>query len=55
MSLCIWFVDENNGIREEFVENVQIQEITGKHPTTTILDILNRKHIPFGKHEWSVL
>ena len=42
MPLCVRFVDKECNIREEFLEFVLVERITGKYLATTIIDVLNR-------------
>lgn len=46
MPLCVRFVDNERNIREEFLEFVQVERITGQYLATTIKSVLNRHHIP---------
>lgn len=48
MPLCVRFVDKECNIREEFLEFVLVERITGKYLATTIIDVLNRHQIPLN-------
>ena len=42
MPLCVWFVDPNRDIREEFLQYSILTRVTGKAIATCVLDNLNQ-------------